>query len=111
MKSYKCMSCGKIVTLGDALIQSDDIVCTACGGNVDVFKAYNEDGLTYSRSDIRYFNELFPEDGPERCVEAGCSRKRIRGSIFCAPHKFSVVRNKPCPWEAPQKVPKLFKIF
>jgi hypothetical protein len=111
MEGYKCTSCGVIVPVGKASILGDDIVCATCGGDVVIIRIYNEDGLTYTRSDVRYFNDLFPEEGPELCIEEGCTRKRIRGSIFCAPHEFQLTHNKPCPWIAPQRMPGLFKTF
>jgi hypothetical protein len=111
MEGYKCKSCGAIVPVGQASILGDKIVCVTCGGDVDLIRIYDEYGLTYSRSDIKFFNNLFPEEGPELCIENGCTRKRIMDSIFCAPHEFQINRNKPCPWDTPQKVPSPFKIF
>ena len=111
MKGYKCKSCGAIVPIGEVLVPGYEVVCATCGGDAEVVIIHNEDGLTYSRSDIMYFNNLFPEEGPGKCLKEGCPRKRTRDSVFCAPHEFQFARNKPCPWVAPQKIPALLESY
>jgi DNA-directed RNA polymerase subunit RPC12/RpoP len=93
MEGYKCRSCGAVVPVGKVLIPGDDVVCATCGGDVEVIRIYDEDGLASPRSGLTYGSELFPEVGPELCIEKGCTSRRIMGGIFCARHEFQIIRN------------------
>ena len=111
MEGYKCKSCSEITPIGKADISGAELVCPKCGNDVELIRLHGEGNFSYTRSDVKYFNELFPEIGEEDCIEEGCTHKSIKGSMFCAKHYFEISHNKPCPWDIPQKVPKLFKIF
>lgn len=67
----------------------------------------------YSRSDIEFFNSLFPESKPEICKHEGCHRSQIDLSVLCARHHFEMIKKKPCPWETPVtlKGPSLYTVI
>jgi len=43
--------------------------------------------------DVRFFNSIGPEIGPDTCRHEGCTRKTVRYSVLCQQHHFESIRN------------------
>lgn len=56
--------------------------------------------LRQMAEDLRFFEALGPDAGPECCREPGCTRLRINPGLYCRCHHFEMVMRRTCPfWE------------
>jgi hypothetical protein len=48
--------------------------------------------------DLKWYDELGPENQAKRCKRENCDRGVVRFSAFCRPHHFEMMLKRPCPF-------------
>ena len=50
------------------------------------------------RGDLKLFQALGSEIGPDMCRRPGCDRKTVRLSVMCRRHHYEMIKEEPCPF-------------
>jgi hypothetical protein len=51
------------------------------------------------KDDLKFYEQLGPEDAERPCRKDGCQRGAIRFSVFCRQHHFKQIKRRECPFD------------